>query len=161
MKLYSREPTSTFIILSVLILTISCSGESESGSKENETNIYSGLVGEWSNIDMHLVLHNDEDSIVDLTLDNWVDVLGIRPILTEFRADSTYVSQYFDPEGQLLTSSTGSWYVIADSLYMLEREVPARYFVALRGDTVLFRSYLDWDQDGSEDDLYEGRQVRQ
>lgn len=154
--------------ISSLVLILSCLLACESEPNKNE--IVSGdlplpvqelLIGEWKNSSLTLVIDNDVDSTLILNSENWVDILGIQPIVSEFRKDSSYLSTYYSPEGEEIMTSSGIWYVEGDSLFMIEREIPNAYHVRLEGNTAYFRGYIDWDQDGISDDLYEGVQERQ
>jgi hypothetical protein len=119
------------------------------------------LIGEWKNSSLNLKIHNDTDSTVIIDSENWVEVLGIQPIVSEFKNDSSYLSRYYSPEGEEIMTSTGIWYIRGDSLIMIERQIPNAYHLRMEGNSAYFRGYIDWDQDGVADDLYEGIQVRQ
>lgn len=148
-------------LLSVIFLLVIFSCTDTPESREAPEDQSDALLGTWSNTDLRLVLKNERDSVIVLNQTNWTDVLGILPIVSEFREDSTYTSTYYSPEGEVIMTTSGIWYIRSDSLHMIEREVPNTYHYQVEGDTVTFRGWVDWDQDGEVDDLYEGRQVRQ
>ena len=145
-------------------LLVSCESKKEVESKEDsETmpSISEQLIGKWHNLEIKVIVKTDNgDSVVYVPQDKWEEILQIKPIVTAFNADSTFVSEYRSLDDQIIMTSTGTWSVEGDSLMMSERGSDNAYHTTLKNDTVSFSGYIDWDEDGEADDLYTGTQIR-
>jgi len=120
------------------------------------------LTGSWSNIDLHVNINqaNPTDSSYSFVVpeESWEQILNIKPIVTEFRNDGTYHSQYHNLKDSLVRETRGEWQIDGDTLELSEDGQITRYYLEISGNQVTFRGWLDWDQDGETDDLYIGRQ---
>ena len=150
------------IVLSTWLAMVACGpkGASESTSNPGEEVEVPSLEGEWVNISMKVEVASEPDTVVDVPAGKWEEALGIKPILTTFKKDSSFVSEYRNLGDSLFMTSSGIWWISGDSLYMEEHGVLNNYHFRLSNDTVRFTGYIDWDQDGQPDDLYYGEQVR-
>jgi len=149
------------LFLILIVLLIACSGEqqkNESSKKESDTvSEGEGLVGKWQNLE---IIVRMPDSILQVHDTLWQRRLGIKPIITAFNSDRTFHSEYRSPEDSLIMKSTGTWDVTGDTLSMIEHGIENKYHFLITGDTVFFRGYLDWDQDGEANDHYAGKQLK-
>ena len=136
-----------------------------SGFVQNSTKVKEkDLFGPWENtsLTVEMPTHNNSDSTAYLKAEEgeWEKVLKIKPIKTLFKENGTFTSTYFDLENQPLGSETGTWFLRNDSLVMVSNNYGSAYQVILSNDRARFIAYLDWDQDGQKDDLYDGWQKR-
>ncbi len=141
----------------ILIIIIACSSGTEEKTVANEEVAQPGIIGEWRNLSLIVRM---PDSTVSVREGQWEAVLGIKPIRTTFNENGTFISEYRTLEDSVFMTSNGSWEIEGDTLSMVERGTENKYFYAIDNDTVTFRGYLDWDQDGLANDHYAGKQFR-
>ncbi len=153
-------------IIPVLLFSLvfgACESNQKEEVKENEVTlgISDQLIGKWHNLGIEVVIKTElGDSIALVPQEKWEEILQIKPIVTSFNNDSTFVSEYISLDGEIMMTSTGTWMVYGDSLVMTERGRDNAYFVSIKNDTVSFAGYIDWDEDGEADDFYTGTQIR-
>ena len=156
-----NSTTTCFIVW--VGLTIACNpqktNESAIDVRREEVKAPS-LDGAWTNISMTVQVKAKTDTIVKVPVGKWEEILGIKPILTTFKTDSSFISEYRNLGDSLFMTSTGVWWVANDSVYMEEQGILNAYHFRIHHDTVTFTGYIDWDQDGEPDDLYKGSQIR-
>lgn len=145
-------PILTF---SLICLVTACKSEKKSAEL---------LIGKWSNLDLKVLVNHasSEDSAYTFVVPpgEWEQILNIKPILTEFKSDGTYSSEYRSLQDSVIRETDGTWDMIADTLILIEEGTATRYHFKIEGSEVIFKGWLDWDQDGKLDDLYSGRQVK-
>lgn len=149
-----------YLIFVSLLIVMSCSSDSketEKNSAVKEETKNEKLIGSWKNLSMIVRM---PDSTLNVAEGNWEDVLGIKPIITTFSEDGSYVSEYRTLEDSAFMTRTGAWMVENDSLTMIDGETPNKYHIEIIEDTVVFTGFLDWDQDGVDNDHYAGKQIR-
>ncbi len=141
------------LLLSICLALFSC----ESNIKKDQ------LLGQWYNESLTVkigALDGTVDSLFSVPAGQWEAVLGIKPILTTYTEDGKFNSDYISLEGEVLQSKTGKWELKGDSLFLTEDGQTTAYFFDWREGKAGFIGYLDWDNDGHPDDLYEGIQVK-
>lgn len=139
------------------ILLIACSSGTEEKQAAELKTANEAIIGEWRNLSMIVRM---PDSTVNVPEGKWEEVLGIKPIRTTFNENGTFVSEYRTLEDSVFMTSNGTWKIDGDTLAMIERGSENKYYFTVDGDTVIFRGYLDWDQDGLPNDHYAGKQIR-
>ncbi|ELR70791.1 hypothetical protein C900_03399 [Fulvivirga imtechensis AK7] len=153
-----------------LVIICSCDpGKKEETTKlpenEEEGTHYSlkmDMLGEWRNTSMKVKINADKgDSIINVPEGQWEERLKIKPIRTTFKEDGTYTSEYRDLEDVVIMTRTGTWSVKGDTLTMGEEGNTYSYATRIVGNEAVFEGYIDWDEDGQEDDLYWGKQQKQ
>lgn len=149
-------------ILCCIIAALLVSSCNDTGGSEQDPNQL--LIGKWQNVSLVMTTNSvnnlDSTSVMKVDESNWEEELNIKPIITEFRADSTYTSTYRNLNDSIVGTTKGKWYVKGDSITMIEYGNPNSYYMELAGDTASFTGYLDWDGDGKSDDYYVGVQKR-
>ena len=119
------------------------------------------ILGQWYNESLSVKLGVETgDSSFVVPAGEWESILKIKPILTTYSEDGTYRSQYKSLEGKVIRESSGSWEMKGDTLYLIEGGVTTSYHFKWMDGKAKFTGYLDWDQDGAADDLYEGVQIK-
>ena len=153
------------IICFVLMASFFACNFSKPTESSPQVSLSKSIQGKWSNIDLTVIIQtqNNEDTSVTYKVEpgEWEQILQIRPILTEYYEDGSYRSEYRNLNDSLIRVAQGYWEMVGDSLQLMEEQVATRYYLRILGDTATFTGYLDWDQDGKRDDLYQGRQLRQ
>jgi hypothetical protein len=156
---------SIFVYL-VIFGLLSCQSQtSESESSENDQQLFPRIMGEWQNLSLVVKIQSrdnnpDSSAVFEVPEGQWEEVLQIRPIVTVFLEDSTYSSTYSNLKDSVVNTSTGTWKVKGDSLYLINKEQNTSYYVRFDGNKAEFTGYIDWDQDGNADDLYVGVQKK-
>jgi hypothetical protein len=122
------------------------------------------LVGSWINSSMRVEVNADSAYVFEADESNWEERLGMQPIRTYFRPDSTYLAEYRGPGGEVINRSAGRWWTQSDTLTM-QQSIPDRIeYVCLwkiEGSKAILEMLVDWDGDGREDDRYIMVQRRQ
>lgn len=146
------------LFVGIIFLHFACSSGGGEQQEITEENVKPHeLVGKWQNLS---IIVRMPDSTAYVPQESWEEILQIKPIITAFNADGSFVSEYRSLEDSVIMTSTGTWQADADSLTMISEGQATRYFFSVDGDTVTFRGFLDWDQDGLSDDHYAGKQIR-
>ncbi|MEO1050135.1 MAG: hypothetical protein AAFX87_05905 [Bacteroidota bacterium] len=165
--------TYFFIAVIGLCLFVGCNNPQEKENQETQTaedtatetpDLKTQLLGEWRNVSLYVTMdtkHQDSASAVtDVPAGQWETVLGIKPIRTTYKEDGTYTSEYRDLQDSVINVTSGSWSIEGDSLVLEAEGQSTKYKTEINGDQATFTGFLDWDQDGEEDDLYSGVQKK-
>ena len=122
------------------------------------------LVGTWKNKSIQVKMNSFEntDSVHWLIVEdnNWESVLNIKPIETTYFEDGRFESVYTDLNDVVLGVESGHWLLVNDSLILKSKHYNNSYSMKWHEDELQFTAWLDWDNDGKKDDLYNGRQVK-
>lgn len=145
------------LFLSLLLACSTDKNEKVDETSEIEISKKSKLIGTWRNLS---IIVRMPDSTLNVAEGKWEQVLGIKPIITSFNEDSSYVSEYRTIEDSVFMTRAGAWSVKGDSLVMSDGQSANKYHFEVFEDTVIFTGFLDWDQDGMNNDHYAGKQVR-
>jgi len=120
------------------------------------------IIGKWTNLSLLVTMKklDNQDSILEANEHTWEEVLKIKPIISTFDPDGSFVSEYSNLQGEIIREVKGKWDIRNDSLIILTEGVETAYHFTINGNRVKFRSQLDWDGDGESDDFYDAIQVR-
>jgi hypothetical protein len=162
------------LICTITIWTASCASGQKEKTREIQaievgdagekylTQLEQDLTGTWVNESMRVWVksynHSDTSFIVDINSENWEMKMTIKPIRTQINADGTYLSEFRNSFDSLIYRPKGTWFLDGDSLIMEDQQAVYRYQVFIDGDRAEFRSLVDWDDDGANDDEYFGVQ---
>lgn len=95
--------------------------------------------------------------------DEFVEQLGIKSNVGEYRRDGTYTETYVGLKDAIIYQPSGTWSVEGDT-FLVRQTQPApllhRFHLHQQGDRATFTGYVDWDQDGKQDDLFTGTSVK-
>lgn len=129
-----------------------------------EPGIEDRLTGTWENTTLNVQTNSAQgrDTTVYLAIKKgqWEAALNIKPIVTNYLEDGSFTSEYFGLDGKPVGTEEGTWTIRNDSLVLNSGGYDNVYKVTFEGDSARFVSYLDWDQDGAVDDLYDGWQKK-
>lgn len=122
------------------------------------------LIGTWENTTLNVQTNTAQgrDTTVYLSIEDgqWEKTLNIKPIITTYLDDGSFKSAYFGLDGEPVGTEEGTWRIRNDSLVLKSGGYDNVYKVTFEGNQARFVSYLDWDQDGAPDDLYDGWQKK-
>lgn len=148
--------------LILLSLFVACQSETDTSNLSDSEQLQrKDLIGTWEQTTM-LITYNStsgiEDSmtVFEVKEENWIKTLSIQPVRSIFKADSTFRQEFRTPTDSLYSRQRGLWNLIGDTLIMITSEATYTYEIELDGSGLShYRSILDWDGDGMEDDAYE------
>lgn len=120
------------------------------------------LIGSWKNtalkVKINTALNGDSTGYIDVDESNWERVLKTKPMTTTFTEDGTYSLQYVNMSDSAIIASSGTWYVLNDSLFLNQKQPDVTHFqykVDLGNNTAKLTGLVDWEGDGEVDDEYE------
>ena len=179
MASFSEKHMKYIIIIFLSVFSYSCvSGQKDRNERviseeiqetENDFDFMSQMeedfIGEWANVSMRVMVrtYNNSDTsfMVDINEDNWELKMNIKPIVTTVFDDGTYISEFRNSFDSLIYKPKGTWIIDGDSLIMEDHQAVYRYQIFIDGDRAEFKSLVDWDNDGKNDDEYFGVQRKQ
>lgn len=149
------------LTLFVLLMMFSCSTPKTENEAEDVSMRTKSILGKWTNVSMQvgMKIEGQEDSVLLAKEGEWEHVLKIKPVLTTYKEDSSFNSEYFTLDGQKFNTIYGKWWLRNDSLVMLTEYGETAYHYEFSNNRVRFRSKMDWNIDGTLDD-YDGIQVK-
>ncbi len=162
-----KRITWFFIVLST-ILFIACQGEPSQEEKklaEEKNLLKETLPGIWESVSVRVLVNSAESTdssyVFEVREEEWGERLGTRPIRYYFQLDNKYRQEFIALNGELMSTSRGMWNAFSDTLMLIEPNATYQYIVSTGKGLAEFRTLLDWDGDGQEDDEYLGvyRQV--
>ena len=76
-----------------------------------QTKLTKQLIGSWTNVDLKVSLNHhkvgDSAYLFEVPIGQWEAILNIKPILTDFRDDGSYRSEYRTLEDSLIREVEG------------------------------------------------------
>ena len=154
---------SSFLLI-VLCFLFACKQDLREPIKENTVlDLKTALPGVWESVsvrvDINTANNTDSTDLFEVREENWEKTLGIKPIRTYYELDNKYRTEYRSRTDSLANLKRGIWNTFGDTLMLIEPDVTYQYIVSLKPNGLAeFRSTLDWDGDGQEDDEYVGVQ---
>ncbi|GAB4231160.1 MAG: hypothetical protein Tsb0034_03380 [Ekhidna sp.] len=144
----------------ILLLSLTLAAFFQSCENSNEKKVdSSAIVGTWQNESMSIQFL-DSDSVFNVPKGQWEAILKIKPIITTYRSDSTFESRYYKLDGSPLFTSSGTWYLSGDSLFLTTNGATNAYHFSWENGNGKFVGILDWNEDGVNGERYEGIQVK-
>jgi hypothetical protein len=155
-------------VLFISAIALICSLQAcKEDKKSNSDKQNASLAGVWDNLYVRIETktrnNTDSSEVFEVSGAEWQTKAKVKVIRTSLNADSTWNSAHYNLSDSIAYNPSGKWWVVGDSLVfhqLLPTQETNTYKFTLNGDTVIFESSLDWDQDGKKDDHYFGRQVR-
>ena len=151
MRLYNSLP-----VLFLTLLILAACGKEE----KKQEDLASYLPGVWEVSLLQVTVNsaqNDPDSsyVFEANKDNWVDQFQVKPFRTFYESDNKYRIEYRTVYDSLLNMSRGIYNVFGDTLMRIEPNGTYQYIVKRPQPGIMeYRSTIDWDGDGNEDDDY-------
>jgi hypothetical protein len=168
-RLWSVSFSFTLVLASLLLLAVSCKSTVK---KDDVTNtdtpktppdfdkIIPGVwIGSWLHVEVTGAGGTPLDRVIDVREENWKETFKRTPLRTEYFPNHTFKWTYYDRD-TLKESPVISWEMRGDSMIQTDTSFANNNFhykVIYQNDSLLeFRTKVDWDFDGSNDDLYYG-----
>lgn len=147
------------------ILFLSCQPNADQQTNTTtaaQVDLKKAIPGVWESVSLQVIVHSvdntDSSYVFDVPEERWISTLGVKPIKTFYELDNKYRSEYRDRNDSLVNETRGIWNVFGDTLMLIAPDATYQYEVTLKNGLGEFRSLLDWDGDGQEDDEYLGIQ---
>ena len=145
-------------VLSAIFLP-GCQGEaSKADTTEKQRPLNELLPGTWETISIRVEVNTTENTdssyIFEVKEEEWASRLGSRPILFYFQPDNKYRQEFVALNDEVMSTARGIWNTFGDTLMLIEPNATYQYQVAIGKGLAEFRTMLDWDGDGQEDDSY-------
>lgn len=148
MSLFVRLIFGFCLFASLLVLSLACSPTAPDGNN-TAAPLKDKLPGKWRAIAITIHITHSLADAQTLQIDE--ATLLEKPILWEFEAGNRYRAT---ANGE---QSRGIWNAFSDTLMMVEPRTTYQYVVNFTEKEAIFRTTMDWDWDGEEDDNYVGR----
>lgn len=116
------------------------------------------LPGTWESVSIRVEVNTAENTdssyLFEVREEEWGERLGTRPIRFYFQPDNKYRQEFIALDGQPLSTAKGIWNTFGDTLMLIEPNATYQYLVSTGKGMAEFRTTMDWDGDGEEDDNY-------
>ena len=149
---------------SCILLMVSCSSSDQNNVREQAKNTVDSLlvianypkeiVGDWLSNSLKIDVNADSAYQIYVAKGEWETKLRHRPIKTTFRANNTYQIDYLNLQDSIFEKRRGVWNVFGDTLLLIESESTYKYSIKMRRNHLQYQAFIDWDEDGEEDDVY-------
>lgn len=151
-------PISLLVVLGAAI--VACSNEPAPTEDPVATvDLKQALQGTWQTTQLTVAVNSvnglDSFRVDELTERVWEVEFGMQPPVFFFQTDQKFRREHKTLGGDLVDESRGMWNVFGDTLMLIEPEVTYQYTVKMSDGRMAFRTLLDWDEDGVEDDEYQ------
>ncbi len=118
------------------------------------------LPGTWESILVRVEVNTSENTdssyVFEIREEEWLERTGMRPIRAYFQPDNQYRQVFTAGNDTIISEARGLWNTFSDTLMMIEPKATYQYIVKIDKGLAEFRTMLDWDGDGAEDDAYLG-----
>lgn len=162
-----KAPATLPLLFILALLLASCSGNVTIVPGSSKP-VDKRLFGEWRNesIRVECPTHRGTDTtyVLNVPVGQWETAMNMKPIRTTYKADGNYTSEYRTLSDSISLRRQGTWTANGKRLIMRETEPDTReytYDYKISGSRITFRTTLDFDKDGSDDDKYVGVQKKQ
>lgn len=154
---------SFFIAIISVFLIAACRGEpaGEQESREEAAKPLSEVLpGAWESVSIRVEVNTAENTdssyVFEVREEEWAERLGTRPIRFYFQPDNKYRQEFITLDDKPLSTARGMWNTFGDTLMLIEPNATYQYQVSTGKGLAEFRTMMDWDGDGQEDDSYLG-----
>lgn len=154
-----------FLVLFIAALGLfSCQQESNSEASAPATlDLAQTLPGTWELINIKVQVNSYENTdssyVEEIKEEQWEKIFYVKPVRTYYEMDNKYRRAHLNLEDELMSESRGIWNTFNDTLMMIEPDATYQYIISKQPNGLLqFRTLLDWDSDGENDDEYVGLQ---
>ncbi|HNP47989.1 MAG TPA: hypothetical protein PKK99_04970 [Bacteroidia bacterium] len=149
-------------IIVIFLALFACQSEpmpEASNTTSSSQDLKTAIVGRWDTsyvlISMKSINNSDVDGTMEVQPHKTEDCCDPTKVHSVFREDGTYLSEYRDANKKLVIKSAGKWSTQGKTL-ILNQEFPKiktlRYEATFDKNYAEFRSTVDFDLDGQDDD---------
>ena len=145
-----------------LVLVLSQCQSDNNHTDKNRIDLMEVMPGTWESISVNVTVNsvNNTDSAYVFSIEeaDWKRKLGVQPLRHYYAADRNYRRESRSIKDTLIDLTRGKWFINGDSIRLVTPEATYEYEVTIDNGISTFRSLLDWDNDGAQDDEYIGVQ---
>lgn len=151
---------ANFILFLMSLIFLSC----QSTAKEENNNTSTptakeSMYGVWQILSFKVVYNAtleipDSQYVFEVKEENWQQILSTKPTLSYFYPDNTFRQEFMDKNNVPYDTIRGVWNLLGDTLMLISPTATYTYHLQLASDRADYRSIIDWDGDGVEDDEY-------
>ena len=160
--------TNVYKFLGIFIVLVAVSACNQTVEQKENKALERKMLGKWASVSLKLTMNSfsnkDTVKIFEVKEGEWEQKMRIKPIITIYFGDGTYVAEHRNLRDSAIFNPAGRWTIMGDTLIVRdtfpEPGLPYRYKVAFNNDRLEFTGIEDCDGDGSADDNYFGMQLR-
>jgi hypothetical protein len=156
--------TTLALLLGLSCLGFACQSEETAAEEKTTVDLKTELAGTWQTVQLNVAVNSAEgqDSFraEQLTEVIWERQFNMEPPIYYFQPDQKYRRVHRDLSGNVVDESRGIWNTFGDTLMLIEPDATYQYVVKAGDGRATFRTLLDWDEDGAEDDVFQSLQRR-
>jgi len=145
-------------ILGLLLLLVACQAEQSADATTEKVEWSKRLPGTWEvkyiRVEVESFEDTDSSYVFEIDENNWQKMYSIKPYRTYYSPDSTFRRLYRGLNEQPVSENRGLWNIFGDTLMMIQPNETLQYKIALEQGDLHMTGLVDWDKDGSEDDVY-------
>lgn len=153
-----------FSLLAILAISLIFTQCQPSSAPETTTkasvSLAEALPGAWESILVRVAVNTAENTdssyVFEIREEEWTERTGMRPIKAYFQPDNQYRQVFTAGNDSIISVARGMWNNFSDTLLLVEPNATYQYIVSIDKGLAEFRTLLDWDGDGQEDDEYLG-----
>jgi len=150
-----------YVWMFALMLLSACRGEqNESSESEQKPDLKKELPGTWEMVSLRVDINSfdnrDTTVVFEIKEAEWEKAYRVKPSRTYFEMDNQYRQEFRSVVDTLISENRGMWNTFGDTLMLIEPDTSYRYIIGIERGLAEFRSTVDWDGDGQEDDDYLG-----
>ncbi|MCB0559566.1 MAG: hypothetical protein H6573_28765 [Lewinellaceae bacterium] len=152
-----------FLILAIALIATSCKEGASNQTEEATTEqrpLREVLPGVWEStsirVEVNTAENTDSSYVFEVKEEEWAERLGSRPIRFYFQLDNKYRQEFVALNDEVMSTARGIWNTFGDTLMLIEPNATYQYQVVTGKGLAEFRTMLDWDGDGQEDDSFLG-----
>lgn len=158
----SISPLLFVIVLLGAVLSCQKDSAGEQDAGAEAVDLKAALQGTWQTFQINVAVNSadgkDTFRTESLTEAIWKETFNMEPPVWYFQPDQKYRRVHRSITGVEIDQSRGVWNTFGDTLVLIEPDATYQYIVKLGEGRAAFRTFLDWDDDGEEDDEYQGLQ---
>lgn len=150
-----------YVWVFALIFFSACqSDQSQSSETEDKPDLKKELPGTWEMVSLRVNINSfdnrDTTVVFEIREPQWEKAYRVKPSRTYFEMDNQYRQEFRSIVDTLISENRGMWNSFGDTLMLIEPDTSYQYIVDIERGLAEFRSMVDWDGDGQEDDEYLG-----
>lgn len=150
-----------WFLLSVGVLTSCKQGSQTNTENPAALDLQSTLPGTWELVSISVKINSFENTdssfVEEIREEQWERDFFVKPARTYYELDNKFRRAHLDMRDSIMSEARGMWNTFNDTLMMIEPDATYQYKVSQQPNGLLrFFTFLDWDNDGQEDDEYVG-----
>lgn len=151
-----------FLSVALLLVLWACNSDVENRELAQQLN------GSWINTSLSIEMNTYRNGTAlkkfSVKEGEWEKQMGVKPVLTIYHQNGTFATEHRNLRDSVFLRQAGKWTILGDSLFMRdtlpEESGWYRYRILFTGNRFKITGLEDSDNDGKNDDRYEGEMVK-